>query len=237
VKAFLLAAGLGTRLRPITDTLPKCLVPICGKPLLGWWIDLFEKYNITEVLINLHYLHEQVVEYVQNHPTKVKFHFFYEEKLLGSGGTLRHNYWFVEKEENFLVFYSDNLTNLNIGRFMDFHISHNHPFTMGLFRTDVPKSKGIAELDVHGTIISFIEKPKEPRSNLANAGVYAAHPEIIKEIPDKELADIGFDLLPRLQNRMAGIELEDYLADIGTIESLNKAQIEWQKIINHRKSL
>ena len=65
MKAFLLAAGLGTRLKPITDSIPKCLVPICGKPLLGWWIELFKKHGVAEVLINLHHLPHMVKEYLE----------------------------------------------------------------------------------------------------------------------------------------------------------------------------
>lgn len=91
MKAFLLAAGLGTRLRPLTDTIPKCLVPINGKPLLQYWIDLFEKHGIDEVCINLHYLSDQVVNFIKANPSKIKWHLSYEPELLGSGGTIFSN--------------------------------------------------------------------------------------------------------------------------------------------------
>ena len=94
MKAFLLAAGYGTRLRPLTNTTPKCLVPICGKPILTWWIQLFEKYNIQEVLINTHYLPNPVREFINEHNksiSKVKIKEFYEPLLLGSGGTILAN--------------------------------------------------------------------------------------------------------------------------------------------------
>ena len=76
MKAFLLAAGLGTRLKPITDAIPKCLVPICNKPLLGWWINLFKKHSIDEVLINLHHFPEKVKEYLNSNSNGIKFRFF-----------------------------------------------------------------------------------------------------------------------------------------------------------------
>lgn len=104
MKAFLLAAGYGTRLRPLTNTTPKCLVPICGKPLLAWWLQLFERYNIQEVLINTHYLPDAVREFINKHnksTSKVRIEEFYEPLLLGSGGTILANKNFVGSEKNF----------------------------------------------------------------------------------------------------------------------------------------
>lgn len=230
MKAFLLAAGLGTRLRPLTDNLPKCLVPINNKPLLGWWVELFEKHGINEVLINLHHFPDQVIEYIDGLNTRVRFHFFTEEKLLGSGGTLRENKKYAENENEVLIAYADNLTNYNLTKFLEFHRKSNKIFSMALFNSPNPKSCGIAVLDKDDTIIEFEEKPKNPKSNLANAGLYFAKPEVLDMIPDLELTDIGFHLLPRLVNRMAGWETDDYLIDIGTMENLRKAENEWSLI-------
>jgi mannose-1-phosphate guanylyltransferase len=234
-KAFLLAAGLGTRLKPLTDTLPKCLVSICGKPLLGWWIELMEKHGIEEVLINLHHLSEQVIKYLEAYPTKIKFLFFYEEKLLGSGGTIRENKGFVKNEADFFIFYADNLTNYNLTLFSEFHKKKNQALSMALFNTDNPKVCGIAALDDNDTIVSFEEKPEFPKSNLANAGLYIAKPEVIELIPNLEISDIGFHLLPQLVGKMAGWRSGNYLIDVGTIDNLNKANNEWSKIIKEGK--
>ena len=102
---------------------------------------------------------------------------------------------------------------------------------MVLFRTDTPETKGIVELDHNKTVISFVEKPREPKSNLANAGIYLAKPWILDLIPDKDTADIGFDLLPQLVHRISGWETGDYLTDIGSIESLAKAEKDWARVI------
>jgi mannose-1-phosphate guanylyltransferase len=227
VKAFLLAAGNGTRLRPVTNNIPKCLVPINNKPLLFWWVELFEKHGVNEVLINLHHFPGQVIDFIDGLETKIKFHFFTEEKLLGSGSTLRLNKKFAENQSEVLIAYADNLTNYNLTRFREFHIMNNKIFSMALFNSDNPSACGIAKLDNDNTIIEFEEKPKIPKSNLANAGLYFAKPEVFDLIPDIEQADIGFHLLPRLVNRMAGWKNDDYLMDIGTIENLRKAEIEW----------
>jgi len=235
VKAFLLSAGLGTRLRPLTNSIPKCLVPINGKPLLKWWIQLFEMHGVNEVLINLHHLPDQVIQYIKNLNPAIKFTFYFEDKLLGSAGTLRQNKLFVKNEENVLIAYADNLTNYNLTVFHEFHIQKNKPFSMALFNSGTPSSCGIAVLDKEDTIIEFEEKPVNPKSNLANAGIYIAKPEIFNLIPDFECTDIGFHLLPQLVNNMAGWMTKDYLIDIGTIENLRKAEQEWLLINKEKK--
>lgn len=231
MKAFLLAAGLGTRLRPLTENTPKCLINICGKPLLAWWIELFEKHGVDEVLINLHHLSDQVIEFIKQSSTSIKFQFYFEDVLLGSGGTLRENINFVKDEKFFYICYADNLTNYNLTAFLNFHKAKNTEFSMALFRTDKPSEKGIALLDKNSFVIQFEEKPKNPKSNLANAGLYISKPEVIELIPRYEVTDIGFHLLPKLAGKMAGWETEDYLIDIGIHSDLKRAESEWQNLI------
>ena len=229
MKAFLLAAGLGTRLKPITDEIPKCLVPINGKPLLEWWRELLKKHNINEVLINLHHFPEQVKEFLGRNSNNIKFHFYFEEKLLGSAGTLRMNKDFVKGEKEFYILYADNLTNINLTQFKNFHNSHGYPFSMALFHSQNPKACGIAELNNNDVIIDFEEKPKVPKSDLASAGIFISSPDILELIPDNNLTDIGFDLIPKLIGKMKGWITNDFLLDIGTLENLKKAEKEWPK--------
>ena len=235
MKAFLLAAGLGTRLKPLTNDTPKCLVNVCGKPLLAWWIDLFEHHGIYDVLINLHHLSKEVIKYIDTCKSKIKFQYFYEEKLLGSGGTLRENGGFVKNEKSFFICYADNLTNYNLSDFFAFHLEKKSTFSMALFRTDKPSAKGIALLDEDNRVIEFEEKPNYPKSNLANAGIYISSPEILKLIPNEEVTDIGFHLLPSLIGQMSGWESSDYLIDIGTHTDLVRADAEWKKIIERKR--
>ncbi len=232
MKAFLLAAGYGTRLRPLTNTIPKCLVPICGKPLLAWWVDLFEKYDVKEVMINTHYLPDAVREFIKRHNQKnkqVKLIEFYEPELLGSGGTILANKAFVENEEDFLICYADNLTNLNLKKLVEFHKTQTSLLTMALFHTNKPKECGIAAIDENGLIYEFVEKPQFPKSNLANAGVYVTNRNIFKYIPVKQTCDFGKDVLPKLVNKMYGYQINDYLLDIGNLDNYEKAQKEWLK--------
>lgn len=178
MKAFLLAAGLGTRLRPITNTIPKCLVPINGKPLLQYWIDLFKKHNIDEVCINLHYLSQQVIDFIEYNDSGIKWTLSYEHELLGSGGTIFNNKDFIKDDEPFFICYADNLTNINLTKMLEFHKLKNSSFTMALFQSNNPKECGIVSLNSDSYITSFEEKPQYPKSNLANAGIYLANSEI-----------------------------------------------------------
>jgi len=229
VKAFLLAAGYGTRLKPITNNKPKCLVPIHHVPLLGWWIRLFKKYNISEVLINTHYLSEQVEEYVASlHELDMKIHLVHEEELLGSGGTVKRNIDFVDAEEDFLICYADNLTCVDLSKLIHFHQSHTDILTMGLFYANNPSQCGIAVVDEQYVITEFVEKPVEPKSNLANAGIYVANKEIVNIFPNQSVFDFGHDVLPLLTNKMRGYSISKYLLDIGTLTNYKKANEEWQ---------
>ena len=107
---------------------------------------------------------------------------------------------------------------------------------MALFETENPTMCGIAEFDNNNIVISFEEKPKHPKSNLANAGLYIAKPEIIGLIPNMDITDIGFHLLPKLIGKMAGWKTDDFLIDIGTMENLNKANKEWSEIIEGKNN-
>lgn len=237
MKAFLLAAGLGTRLKPITDHTPKCLIPICGRPLLDWWYLTFQKHGITDVLINLHYLKDEIKGHIIKNYTHVNFTFFEEEELLGSAGTLKKNKEFVQNDTEFFIIYADNLTNYNLQNMLNFHRSSNYEFTMALFKTDLPQTKGIATLNKFNVVTEFEEKPILPKSKLANAGIYLSTPTILDLIPDKQMCDIGFDMLPKLVNNMRGWVTNDYLIDVGNFEHLKKAELEWSKIIGEKNEL
>lgn len=233
MKAFLLAAGYGTRLKPLTNTIPKCMVPIQGKPLLYWWMNLFAKHHISDVLINTHYLPESVRKYIQEYNSKSKFtklHEFYEKELLGSGGTVLANQNFVTVEDSFLICYADNITNADLTSMVEFHKKKKGLLTMGLFYTNNPQGCGIAAVNSDSLIYEFVEKPQQPKSNLANAGIYVADKQIFSCFPKmhNKILDFGKDVLPLLVNKMYGYEIKEYLLDVGTWQNYDKAQREWK---------
>jgi len=248
MKAFLLAAGKGTRLRPYTDAIPKCLIPIHGKPLLGIWLDHLRGQGIQEVLINTHHHAHQVEAFVRSYSDCRDIHIVLsnEPKLLGSAGTIWHRRDFVDSEDDFMIIYADNLTNIDLKQFATFHRNcrkKNGILTMGLFHAPNPSACGIAELDSNQRILAFTEKPEFPKSDLANAGIYLASREIFgcfPQIPSEaeSVLDFGHHVLPLLAGRMYGYPMTEYLRDIGTIESYQQALTEWpvRHLVGFRES-
>lgn len=229
-KAFLLAAGLGTRLRPLTQTVPKCLVPVDGKPLLRIWLDICEGLGVRDVLINTHHLAEEVRAWAKRERTSVRIQLSHEPELLGSAGTVSANRDFIEGEDDFFVFYADNLVHGDLEALKLFHQRHSGVLTLALFRSPNPQACGVVTLDESGCVTSFEEKPSRPRSNLANAGLYVARRRILDYVPRSGFADFGKDILPGLVGRMWGTILDGYLLDVGTPQSYQKAQVEWPRV-------
>ena len=227
MKAFLLAAGLGTRLRPITDTTPKCLVQIDGTPLLDIWLDKLAGAGVEEVLVNLHHLPDRVRVHLSQRPQPVTVHTVHEPTLLGSAGTMLENRDFVAGEDMFLAINADNLTDFDLRRLVDAHQESGAVATLALFRAPDPRMCGIVELQDQ-VVVSFEEKPEHPRSDLANAGLYAFRPGVIGLVSEPLPRDIGRHLLPQLVGRARGLSIGDsYFADIGTQEALRRARREW----------
>lgn len=228
MKAFLLSAGVGARLRPLTDTTPKCMVPIRGRPMLDIWLDRFAEAGIDEVVVNLHHLHEVVARHLARRGGPPSVRTVYEPTLLGSAGTLAANRVWVEGEEMVLVCNADNLTDFDLRLLIDAHRTTRAMATLALFRAEHPTQCGIVEVDGCGRMIAFSEKPAKPTSDLANAGMYAFHPCVLDTIVGKPPQDIGYDLLPRLVGTARTVTVEGYFRDVGTPEAYRLAQDEWR---------
>jgi mannose-1-phosphate guanylyltransferase len=227
VKAFLLAAGTGTRLRPITDTTPKCLVPIDGRPLLDIWLDTLSGAGVEEVLVNVHHLADQVRDHVLARTGTPVVHIAEEPALLGSAGTLRANRAFVADEPMFLAVNADNLTDCDLSALIHAHRSSGSIATLSLFRAPRPTECGIVTVR-DGLVVGFVEKPTEPPGDLANAGIYAFHPSVLDEITGPTPQDIGYHLLPRLVGRARAVTLDGFFIDIGSPAALQRARLEWE---------
>jgi mannose-1-phosphate guanylyltransferase len=227
MKAFLLAGGHGTRLRPITDTVPKCLVPIRGTPLLSIWLDLCMRSGITDVLLNLHAHAQTIEQYVNELHSPVNVRVVHEDQLLGSAGTLAANRAWVESDPAFWILYSDVLTTTSLKRMSEFHSHHGALATLGLYQVPDPSRCGVAITDSSGVIIAFEEKPQFPSSNWVFSGLMVASRGIFDLIPPSVPADIAFHLVPRMLGRMMAYPIRDYLLDIGTISNYARAQITW----------
>lgn len=231
MKAFLLAAGYGTRLKPITDTIPKCMIPIRMEPLLAWWFELLRTHGVTDVMVNTHYLPKPVRNFMDEYnkyKTGLTAYESYEPELLGSGGTVRDNREFVAEEESFLICYADVLTDSDLTEFKRFHSLNDGILSVALFHTNVPEQCGIATIDRNRCIVNFREKPFAPRSNLANAGMYIARQDIFDYLPNKQKLDFGKDVMPQLLGKMYGWQTDGYVIDTGTLKNYIKANEEWK---------
>lgn len=232
MKGFLLAAGNGTRLRPLTSSIPKCLVPIQGTPLLGVWLQWCALYGINRVLINTHAHSERVQEFLAAYRSPVQVTMTNESELLGSAGTLHVNRAFVAGEQEFAVLYADVLTNCRFDRMLDFHRQRQAPVTVGTYHVPNPTQCGIIATDELGRVVEFTEKPESPRSATAFSGVLIGGPALLDRVPARVPADIGFDVLPNLVGEMFAFAIADYVLDIGTIDKYEQAQQEWPGLSN-----
>ena len=226
MKALLLAAGLGKRLRPITDSTPKCLVPVNGKPLMEYWLEKFCKAGVKPVIINLHYLADQVETFIESGVYKKNIKMVYEKELLGTGGTLLKNRVFFDDDPIMLV-HGDNLSVFDMNAFINAHDLRPDKceITMMTFEAQTPESCGIVELDQDNVVIAFHEKVKNPPSNLANGAVYILEPSIFDflESLGKETIDFSTEVLPCYLGRIFTFHNDQYHRDIGTMESYSKA--------------
>jgi mannose-1-phosphate guanylyltransferase len=227
VKAFLLAAGHGSRLRPITDSIPKCLVPIRGVPLLAIWLELCRRNGIKEVLINVHTHADLVRDFLRRNTNGIQARVLVEEQLLGSAGTLRANRHWIQSDDSFWIFYADVLTSANLAGMLQMHRERRPWATLGVYEVADPERCGVVTTDAEGVIRGFVEKPAKPVSNLAFSGLMIAAPDLLDVIPDRIPADIGFHVLPQLTGRMLAYPIGDYLIDVGTIENYQKVQATW----------
>ena len=229
MRAILLAAGLGTRLRPITDTIPKCLVPINGKPLIDYWLEQLTKAGIEKFLINTHYLHEQVESYIEQSKFAGMVDLVYEKELLLTGGTVIANKDFIS-DEPFMLVHADNLSICDYKDFINAHKNRpaNTEITMMTFTTDDPKSCGVVKTDNSGIIQEFHEKVQNPPSTIANGAVYIVEASVISymERLKKVKVDFSVDVLPYYMGRIFTYYNGLYHRDIGNIRSYELAQIE-----------
>ena len=232
MRALLLAAGFGTRLRPLTDTIPKCLVPVHGKPLIDYWLDLLLNGPVDRVLVNTHYLADVVRVHLGKSRWKERVDLVHESELLGTGGTVLKNADFFQNAA-FMVAHADNLTSFDPAAFIRRHLTRpaGVEITMMTFVTDAPQSCGIVEQDERRVVVGFHEKVANPPSNYANAAVYIFEPGVLRFLAEmnKSVIDLSTEVLPRYLGRICTFENSEYHRDIGTLESLRAAEREFPR--------
>lgn len=231
-RALLLAGGEGTRLRPLTLTTAKCLVPISGKPLLSIWLDMLLRSGVERVLVNTHYLADKVSDFCRESPWSDRIDLAYEPKLLGTAGTLRANaHYFADS--TFFLAHADNLSQFDMDAFRAAHAQRPSECvgTMMTFETDRPADCGIVERDSRGVAVAIHEKVPSPPGNLANAAVFLLEPAVLDLLRERpEASDFCRDIVPALAGRWFTFHNSTYHRDIGTPEALTRAQTEFARI-------
>lgn len=221
MKALLLAAGLGTRLRPITNSTPKCLVTIKGRPLLELWLEKLMNSKIRSVLINTHYLHDKVEEFIAKSPYKELVSLIHESTLLGTAGTILRNYDLLYGND-VLVAHADNYFMEDLSGLLNAHNERPHycEMTMMTFVTESPEECGIIHTDKDGVVTDFYEKETPPRGNIANGAVYVFSSKLMNELKMMgEVRDISTEVLPKLLGRIFTYQIQGSFIDIGTISN------------------
>ena len=231
IRALLLAAGLGTRLRPLTNHTPKCLVPIAGKPLLARWLEQLESIHCKAAIVNTHYLADQVIAFLnKRQPSDMTVQEVYEPELLGTAGTLLANQSFFAGSTGMLI-HADNATDTDLQCLIKAHRERPSQciLTMLTFNTKTPSQCGIVETDAHGVVQSFHEKVSNPPCNQANGAVYVFDQELIDKLValGPGISDFSTQVLPRLVGRIHTWHTNAHYLDIGTPDGLLEAQKIW----------
>lgn len=231
MKAMILAAGEGTRLKPLTNTIPKALLPLDGKPFIEHIILWLKKNGIPEIAVNTCHLYEKVEDYLTNcSKFDVEIYISREHKLLGTAGAVKkiESYF----TDDLIIIYGDILSNINLQRMWEFHKSKGGIATLVTYQAEINRQIGIIQLDRNNRIIHFIEKPESVIDNgMKNGGIYILSKEIFKYIPEGKICDFGFDVFPVLIK--AGLPMygyiprdNEYVLDIGDMDRYHGVQKE-----------
>ncbi len=225
-KALILAAGLGTRLRPLTDAMPKPMVPIGGRPLLEHLVRLCAASGVTDIAMNLHYLPHVVMDHFgDGRRFGVDLLYGLEPELLGTAGAVNNFREFFDAP--FFVLYGDVYLDVALAGFGAAHEASGAAATVGLYKVDNPTECGLVDRDASGRITRFVEKPPVAFTDLANAGVYAMSPTVLEYIPDKGFCDFGHDVFPAMLaagEALYGQVLDGYVMDIGSPQKYDQAK-------------
>ena len=226
MKALILAAGLGTRLRTIAPNTPKPLMKVGGVPLLQIIIEKLLKFEIDEIIINTHYLHHQIEDFISQQIYKDRIKLVFEPELLGTAGTLKKNLLLLS-ESDFFLLHADNYFKDSLQNLIDIH--KNAPdevlISMGTFIIEDPSFFGTVKVDSNSIVTEYLEKDPLSPHKVANSAIYIMKPAIAQYVGNLSILenDLSKDLIPKLVNRIQAVALDGYFLDIGTPENYRLA--------------
>jgi len=224
-RVVLMVGGLGTRLRPLTDDMPKPLLKVGNKPILETIIENFSKYGFKEFILSVNYKSEMIKEYFGNGSHfGVHIEYVHEDKRMGTAGAL--SLMKDKLKDDFFVMNGDLLTNINYEHLLNYHLNDDTVATMCVKEYDFQIPYGVVNID-NNHITSISEKPLH--KFFVNAGIYMLSPQALKLIPDNEFFDMPtlFDNLIKHKKKTISFPIREYWLDIGEIEEYKKANIEY----------
>jgi histidinol-phosphate phosphatase family protein len=227
MKVVIIAGGVGTRLLEIAQNLPKPMLPINGKPILDYQIELAKRYGLKDILILTGHLGERIENYFgDGRRWGVKIRYFHESKPLGTAGAVKRIERHLKKD--FFVFYGDTIMDIALDKMLRFHRRHKGLGTLCLHPNDHPFDSDLLTVDDHKQITQFYPKPRDNQScyrNLVNAGLYILSPKLLKHIPEAECSDFGKNIFPRALTgvgKLFGYISAEYIKDMGTPDRYEK---------------
>lgn len=222
MKAIIMAGGKGTRLRPLTCSRPKPMMPIMGKPVMQYCLELLKNNGIKDIGITLQYMADSVIDYFNDGSEfGVNLKYFIEDSPLGTAGSVKNAENFLD--ETFMVISGDAVTDVNLMEALRYHKNKKAMATLILKEVNVPLEYGVVVTDKEGRITGFVEKPnwREVFSDKVNTGIYILEPEIFKFYDKGKNFDFSNDLFPILMEKsvpMYGYNADFYWCDIGSID-------------------
>ncbi|MDP4179184.1 MAG: sugar phosphate nucleotidyltransferase, partial [Bacillota bacterium] len=230
MKAIIMAGGEGTRLRPLTCNIPKPMIPIMGKPVMEYIIELLKKNNITDIGVTLQYLPDEIINYFgDGKDWGVNIRYFIENTPLGTAGSVKNAEKFLD--DTFIVISGDSLTDINLSKAIEYHNKKEALATLVIKEVDVPLDYGVVITDKNGAIQGFLEKPSwsEVFSDKVNTGIYILEPEVFTYYEKNQKIDFSNDLFPILLSNkkpLYGYVSQGYWCDIGNIEQFSKCNFD-----------
>lgn len=226
MKAFILAAGKGQRLRPFTLSTPKCLIKIKGRPLLDIWVNKLISAGVSKIYINVFYLSQKIIDHVKEAPYSNKIVILKEKKLYGTAGSLSKNINFFRKEKYIFFLHGDNFTKQDMRTFLTFHKKNSKDdyFTMMTFKTKYPSKCGIVKKDKRNFMIKYFEKKKTYNGNIANAAIYILNKKFILQFRKNHTNAFDFskDVVPKYIKKAKIFYSKKKFDDIGTLKIYRK---------------
>ena len=222
MQAIILAGGKGTRLRPLTDQIPKPLIPIQGKPIIGYIVELLRKHNFDDIIVTPGYKGELIRRYLKDgSQLNLNIEYSYESEPMGTAGCVKNIAHRLN--DTFLVISGDCYTNIDLKRATDFHKKVSHGYTIvGKYMNDC-RGLGVMKLDAEQNVESFVEKPANRFAGIVNTGIYVFDKKIVENISDG-FCDFAKDVFPRILPELKCYKTTEYWSDVGTHESLRLAQ-------------